>query len=243
MDGMDREEIDRRAGEQLDREERASLAEQLEAPSARDTSLAIGSAVAQLVPGLGAAIATLIGEYIPRRRQERMVEFVRELDRALADVQERAEHAILTDTAADVVEEVLERVIRATADGKRAYYAAAVANTLVAPDITADERARMMDALDRLRPSNLRLLALVVENPPPPDDFGITAGGIYEYLSVVLPGIPQEQMRLDWSDLAAENILDGYPSGTMTREGLINTRGHLQPFGHRFVAWITPPTS
>jgi hypothetical protein len=238
---MEREELDRRVNDQLDREERERLARELEAADPRDTTLAIGSAVVQLVPGLGGAIGALINEYIPRRRQERMVEFVRELDKALGAVEHRVESAVLTDAVADVVEEVLERVVRAEADGKRAYYAAAVANTLAAPDLEADLRERMMDALDALRPSNLRLLALISENPPAPQDFNVIAGGIYEYLKVVLPGISQDQVKMDWADLANLNIVDDYPSGVMTIQGITATRGRLKDFGRAFIAWITAP--
>jgi hypothetical protein len=48
---------------------------------------------------------------------------------------------------------------------------------------------------------------------------------------------------MDWGDLARLNILDGYPVGTMSQEGVISTRGRILQFGNRFVAWITPPTS
>jgi hypothetical protein len=227
----------------MDRKERDRLAGELDAPSVRDTTLAVGTAAVSLVPGLGSAIGTLISEFIPRRRQERMLEFVRELDKALGAVEQRVENAVLTDNVADLVEEVLERVVRASADGKRAYYAAAVANTLTAPDLDADLRERMMDALDAVRPSNLRLLAVIAENPPPPPGFNVIMGGIYTYLQTVMPGIPEDQVRVDWGDLANLNITQGYPSGTMTQQGLTATRGRLTDFGRRFVAWIEPPSA
>lgn len=240
---MDRNELDRRVDEQLDREERERLAGELEAPSVRDTTLALGEAAVQLFPGIGSAIGTLIGEYIPRRRQQRMAEFVRELNQALGAVQKRVEAAVLTDSAAGLVEQVLERVVRADADGKRAYYAAAVANTLAAPDLAADQRERMMDALDALRPSHLRLLAVIAENPSPPASFNPMMGGIYNYLEQVLPGIPEDQIKMDWGDLASRNIADTYPSGIMTAQGLQETRGRLKDFGRLFIAWITAPAS
>ncbi|MDP9270554.1 MAG: hypothetical protein M3P14_06210, partial [Chloroflexota bacterium] len=106
--------------------------------------------------------------------------------------------------------------------------------------LEADLRERMMDALDALRPSNLRLLAIIAENPSPPAS--LSGSTIYTYLQMVLPGIPEDQIRMDWGDLANLNIVDGYPSGLMS-QGFTETRGRLKDFGHRFVAWITPPSS
>jgi hypothetical protein len=234
--------VARKADEFLDREERQRHAEDLTISSGADTAIALGSAAIQIMPAIGGALATLISEFIPRRRQQRMEEFVQELHKAVKVLETSInESSLLSDRTADVVEGVLERVIRTEADGKRQYYAAAVANAIAAPDRPGEELARMMDALDELRPSHLRLLAKLDENPDPPADFNIIAGGIYSYLELILPGVSEDQIRMDWGDLARLNILDSFPTGTMTRPGIVSTRGRILPFGRRFIEFITLP--
>ena len=160
---MTRDEIREAADRELDREERDRLAGELDDSDARDHVLALGESAVDLVPGAGKLIGYVIREHIPRRRRQRVVEFVRKLNDAVAKMEDRLDRDFVqSDEFADLTEDVLESVAKRAADGKRGFYAAALANTAAPSPPGEDERERMLDALKELRLSHLRLLAIVV---------------------------------------------------------------------------------
>jgi hypothetical protein len=65
--------------------------------------------------------------------------------------------------------DVVEPVVRRSADGKREFYAAAFANSVTEQRPEETERERMLGALGELRRTHLRLLATVAQthdHPP-----------------------------------------------------------------------------
>jgi hypothetical protein len=234
------EDIRKAADRHLDREERDRLADELDDASARDHVLALSEAAVSLVPGAGPLIGYVISEHIPRRRRERVVEFVRKVNDAVGRIEGRLdEDFVRTDEFADLTEDVLESVARRAADGKRGFYAAALTNSAAPSRPGEVERERMLDALGRVRLSHLSLLAIVATTRSLPEGSNLAAGGIEHNIMPRLPGVMQEQMRADWADMARLGILGDYPSGTMTRQGIENLTVRLTDFGRTFVAWIS----
>jgi len=234
------DDIEQRANRELDREERERLARELGDASARDHVLALGEAALGLVPGAGHLIGYVIREHIPRRRQERMVEFARDLNEAVARLEGRLDHEFVrTDEFADLTEGIMESVARRAAEGKRGYYAAALANTATLGRPPEDERERMLDTLGELRLSHLRLLAIVATTRSLPPASNLSAGGIEHNIMPRLPGVSQEQMRADWDDLDRLKVVQSYPSGMMTRQGIEDLTTRLTDFGRLFVDWIS----
>lgn len=237
---MTRDEIREAADRQLDREERDRLVGELDDSDARDHVLALGEAAVDLVPGAGKLIGYVIREHIPRRRRQRVVEFVRKLNDAVAHMEDRLDRDFVrSDEFADLTEDVLESVSRRAADGKRGFYAAALANTAAPSPPGEDERERMLDVLKEVRLSHLRLLAIVATTRSLPEGSNLYAGGIEHNIMPRLEGVSQEQMRSDWADLARLGILDSYPSGTMSRQGIEDLTVRMTDFGRRFVNWIS----
>lgn len=238
---MKRDEIREAADRELDREERDRLAGELDDSDARDHVLALGEAAIDLVPGAGKLIGYVIREHIPRRRRQRVVEFVRQLNDAVAKMEGRLDRDFVrSDEFADLTEDVLESVSRRAADGKRGFYAASLANTAAPSPPGEDERERMLDALEEVRLSHLRLLAIVATTRSLPEGSNLYAGGIEHNIMPRLEGgVSQEQMRADWADLARLGILDSYPSGTMSRQGIEDLTVRMTDFGRRFVNWIS----
>jgi hypothetical protein len=234
------DEIREAADRELDREERDRLAGELDDSDARDHVLALGEAAVDLVPGAGKLIGYVIREHIPRRRRQRVVEFVTKLNNAVAKMEDRLDRDFVqSDEFADLTEDVLESVARRAADGKRGFYAAALANTAAPSPPGEDERERMLDALKELRLSHLRLLAIVATTRSLPEGSNLSAGGIEHNIMPRLEGVSQEQMRADWADLARLGILDSYPSGTMSRQGIEDLTVRITDLGRRFVDWIS----
>jgi len=237
---MTREEVREAADRELDREERDRLAEELDDSDARDHVLALGEAAIDLLPGAGKLIGYVIREHIPRRRRERVVEFVRKLNDAVTNMENRLDgDFIQSDEFADLTEDVLESVARRAAGGKRGFYAAALANTATPSPPGEAERERMLDALEELRLSHLRLLAVVATTRSLPEGSNLYAGGIEQNIMPRLEGVSEEQMRADWADLARLGVLGSYPSGTMSRQGIEDLAVRMTDFGGRFVDWIS----
>jgi hypothetical protein len=174
------------------------------------------------------------------RLRQRVVEFVRKLNDAVAKIEDRLDRDFVqSDEFADLTEDVLESVARRAADGKRGFYAAALANTAAPSAPGEDERERMLDALEELRLSQLRLLAIVATTRSLPEGSNLYAGGVEHNIMPRLEGVSQEEMRADWADLARLGILASYPSGTMSRQGIEDLTVRMTDFGRRFVDWIS----
>lgn len=240
MSGEDaRRELDRRVNEQLDREERDRFARDLDESSARDHVLALGSAALSTLPVAGPLLDHVIRERIPTNRWRRIVELARSLEDALGRVETRLDgDFVQTDELADLVEEVLESASRRGSDGKREYYAAALANSLTIERPDAGERERMLDVLDELRPAHLRLLAGIARTHDLPPGMK-PQSSLRPVVSALVPSVPEEQWLMDWGDLERLGILPSFPSGMMTAEGTRNIAGRITPFGQRFVGWIS----
>jgi hypothetical protein len=234
----DRRELDRRVNEQLDREERERIAYELDESSPRDYLLGLGMAALGSLPVAGPLLTSVLNERIPRRRWERMVEFGRKLETAVGRVEVRLDREFVqTDEVADLVEEVLERTSRRDADGKRAYYAAALANSLTTNRPDMEERERMLDVLDQLRPAHLRLLAGVARTHGMPDGIPATTS-MRIVVGALVDGVAEEQWLMDWADLERLGVFPQFPGGMMTEHGTENIAGRITPFGKRFVEWI-----
>lgn len=233
-----RDDLADRVNEQLDREERSRLASEVDEPSARDHVLALSSAALSSLPIAGPLLHHVISERIPTNRWRRIVELATKLEAGLGGLEARVDRDFVqSDEFADLVEEVLESASRRDSDGKREYYAAALANSLTVDRPDAEERERMLDVLDELRPAHLRLLAGVARTHDyPPGISG--SSSMAPVVSAIVPGTPEEQWRMDWADLERLGVLPTFPSGMMTGEGTRNIAGRIPPFGQRFVAWI-----
>ena len=92
----------------------------------------------------------------------------------------------------------------------------------------------MLDALDRLRPSHLRLLAVVAT----PELYHGSAGGAETYLVDRLPDLPIDVLKLDWADLQREGMLDNYPAGMAVTPPPQLVAGMLKPYGRRFITFV-----
>jgi hypothetical protein len=95
------------------------------------------------------------------------------------------------------------------------------------------ERKRFLDALERFRPSHLRLLGVLLL---PPENLG--DGSTDGYLLARMPGAEIEHVRLDWADLQAAAMVGNYPSGLTNTSKPQLVAQSLRDFGRRFAAFI-----
>jgi len=218
--------------------------DEIRSRSVRDVAKMTVVNLAQSIPVFGAFAAAVLEEYVASQQADRVAAFLEVLSTDLHQLGDRMDREFVrTDEFEGLFEDVVERVRSRRSEGKRREYAAAIANATTTARPTEDERFRMIDTLDALRTSHLRLLAVIASTTSvPPQLHGTMAGGINLVLNLVLPGVPEEAYRRDWADLTQHGLAQSYPSGTMTIQGLGNLSARLTPLGQRFVAFLTPPS-
>jgi hypothetical protein len=209
----------------------------LDDDSWRDNSLAVSLAGLNAVPVIGGAIATMISELVPRRKQERIVNFVKALREDLEADRARVDREFVrTDDFDRMVEDVLDRVQTVRNEDKLGYWAALLAGLSGSGRPESTERDRMINTLDRLAKPHLRLLHVIATtNEPPP---GLYAGGVSATLTWKMPNVPEGEARTLWEELAREGLVDSYPSGVMTAQGAGNLSGRLTERGREFVRML-----
>jgi hypothetical protein len=206
--------------------------------SQRDANLAAARAVAQLVPG-GGFVAELLSN-IPRRREQKQVAFARRLASEVDALWESLDREyIRSDEFADLVEDIVEMTRSRRQMEKMDYYAAALANAATTKRPPSAERDRMIDALEELRLSHLRLLALVATTTDGLPRAALS-GSVEEVIRIQWPDADIEEVKADWADLARLGIFDGLPTGMMTANGARDLTVRLRPFGHRFHDFVMP---
>ncbi|MBA2717850.1 MAG: hypothetical protein H0U52_01215 [Chloroflexi bacterium] len=179
----------------------------------------------------------MISELVPRRKQERLVNFVKALYEDLeADRARLDEEFVRTADFDRMVEDVIDRVQTVRNEDKLGYWAALLAGLSGSGRPGPSDRDRMINTLDRLSKPHLRLLHVIATtNEPPP---GLFAGGVSATLSWKMPDIAEDEARQLWSELTIEGVVDGYPAGTMTAQGAGNLVGRLTDRGREFVRML-----
>jgi hypothetical protein len=132
----------------------------LDAPETQDVDRALVVGLAGAIPVIGTFASALLDQFMPEQRARRTVEFLTALGGDVDTIRERIDvEFVRTDEFQGLFEEALERVGERRAQGKRAYYAAAVANSALPERADEEARFRMLDILNELRPAHLRLLS------------------------------------------------------------------------------------
>ena len=125
---------------------------------------------------------------------------------------------------------------------KQSAFVAAMAHGALTDRPQEVERLRFLDILELIRPSHLRLLAVVVAS-----EHRREGGSFDDYVRRHMPNQDLENVRLDWTDLMNLGLLSAIPSAvaTITRSEQV---WHAFPaIGRRFAAFVeagsteTPP--
>jgi hypothetical protein len=225
---------DERKPEQDPEESLSDRDDKLDETPAVEHALSAGIVALTAIPVIGGVMAGFIAEFVPRRKQARLVGFVQDLGHQFEAEQARVDAEFVRSSEfAGMVEDVLERVQQVKNEGKLGYSATLLAGVATTNRPAPTDRERMIETLDGLRPSNLRLLHVIAttrEGPP-----GILMGGVMNTLTWKLPDVSEDDLRRDWSELARHDLVSGYPSGTMTAQGAGDLAARLTNYGRQFV--------
>lgn len=212
------------------------------ADSGRDVGRALVVGAAGMIPVLGPMASALLDVFIPEQRARRTAEFLAELGEDLTGLEDRIDREFVrADEFQGLFEEALERVASRRAEGMRAYYAAAVANTALPGRPEEQARFRMMDVLAELRPAHMALLAAIAKGSgsTAPHDEALTVGqAAIESVSAATRGMVGD-IWADLSDLERRGLTA--PLGSSMMSVAHDVRGLLTPLGLALVAFVARP--
>lgn len=189
------------------------------------------------VPIAGPIVAAVLKQLVPADTLIYLRDFAIEAARRIEDISERkVDHSYLgTEPFREDLEHVLEAQVSLRHRRKREWFMAALVNSASSDRPNDDDRRRMLDALDRLRPSHLRLFATIVTvdaHPGGGEDTGT-------YLRARLgQALSEETLKLDWRDLENEGLVDGWPSGMTVTPKWQLVGAALTDRGRRFARFI-----
>jgi len=216
--------------ERQDWNERAA---ELDSTEVADHAYNASLAVLQTLP-LGGGVAQLLTDYLPQRKQRRVVAFVQELGREWQAHRDRMDDEFIRSDEFDrLVEDVIDRVQQVRSQEKQAKFAAILAGFATAERPDEAERQRILDTLDNMRPRQMRILTVISETTEPRPD--LYAGGVMDTLKWKMPDLDDAVIREEWAELARLGVVGSYPAGTMSAHGAGNLRAHVTPYGWRYL--------
>lgn len=193
--------------------------------------------ISALVPYAGAIVGALIRQVAPRDDKIYLEAFAREAAERIVDLEaDKVDRSYFeTPEWASDFNRVIDALGEERNRSKRDHYLAALANTASTARPAEVERHRFLDLLEALRPSHLRLIAVLAtaEEAGPAGD-----GAIDTYLTTRLPHQDLENIKLDWADLERAGVAAGLPTGVASTPVYMRVWHAFPAFGRRFAAFI-----
>ena len=125
----------------------------------RDRAALVTKVAASLVPVVGGPLAELVTEVIPRQRQDRIVEYLRELDRRMASLEREKVEGFLADAERiDLVESGGHLAARATSSERISRLAEIVFRGLKSAEATLVRRKRLIGLFGEIDDDEFLLL-------------------------------------------------------------------------------------
>ena len=116
-----------------------------------DYSVLVAKGAIGAVPYVGPLIAELLGTFIPGQRTDRIVKFVRELGKKVADLeQDYIKSQLRNEHFSDLLEEGFFQASRSLSDERRTYIASLIANSLSPEKIEYHESKYLLRILDEI---------------------------------------------------------------------------------------------
>jgi hypothetical protein len=202
------------------------------------------------IPVVGSAISAAIDAHIPAARERRLDDFLAKLAEAVDALEVAGQDPEPPDDFADIVEAVLEDVVRTAEEEKRRAYAAVLVNALLTTG-DDEERLALLDLLRRVRTIHIRILGVLSD---PRTTF---SDHLLATLRRSLPDYSAEMIRLAWLDLSSwglvrvgtdrlqDSLLLTPRQETSLGTGMEPSSSHLSlrtAIAKQFVAFITAPT-
>jgi len=205
----------------------------------KDHLISVAKGVAGACPFIGSLAAEAIGTLIPNQRLDRVVEFIRQLETEVRNLDSRFdnfERNLKSVEGLDIIEEGLVQAARSVSDERKKRLARLVARSLTNGEVKYEESRKLLNLYRELTDPELLWLIFYSMNPVmgpgPHKDF------VEKHSDVLMPisremGAPQEQF-----DKGA--LQDSYKN-TLFRLGLIEQRdktNQITTLGRLLVRYI-----
>ncbi|MCY3965612.1 MAG: hypothetical protein OXG83_11285 [Acidobacteria bacterium] len=128
-------------------------------PTRRDRALSALQGLTGIVPAIGPILANLISQIIPEQRWERIGEYLRKLERRVAEVEARTLASALREPRkVDLFEDGAVQAVRALSSERLEYIATLVARGLTSDEREAIEATRLLKLLDQIDDDQIVIL-------------------------------------------------------------------------------------
>jgi hypothetical protein len=213
-----------------------------------DAALALVTIIASALPIVGgpaASAASEIRRTFDRRQASRLAATVDELRASLDTLADHVDRDLGSDPAfAAFVEAALESASQARHAEKRRYYVALMARSATRLGPEDVQRAILLDTLDRVQATHLRLLYAVFRGPAPDHnaDYAKKGTPAFEAIHDALPGIDEVILHRAWEDMVSLGLLESWTDYLVTEESPPKSEGALPltPFASYFLEFIAP---
>jgi hypothetical protein len=194
-------------------------------------------------------LASLMTDYIPSRRLQRLEAFADQVGRDLKVLSDRVQmDRLKTDQYAFIFERCLRGAADFPQEEKLEAFRGILVNSLLPGDLTQDQREYFLSLVERLSAVHLRILRFM-SNPRgylaamgiPEDRIG---GGFSDFFPVALPGVPVGIIRAAFADLHTFGFTNTDPiifKSMSTAQGLHLLGDRITPVGKAFVAFCQAP--
>jgi hypothetical protein len=222
------------------RSELVEAAEAAATTTAYDRFIEGSTDLIEIIPILGNLVSAITRQLVTKDHEIYLRSYLVDVAKRLEQLDETKidrSYVQSEEWMGDVQQSVEALAFRRNRD-KRDHFVAALANAATTDRPDDVERHRFLDLLEVIRPSHLRLLAVLATAGE--TDVG---GGADGYLMARLPDQDLENIRLDWRDLEQAGLLNAIPGGmTVTPIDKLMASA-LKAIGERFVAFVdaVPP--
>lgn len=233
------------------KEEKLEVVQELAKSEIRDHARNVILAAISAIPVAGGPLSSLLFEYLPNWKQERILNFIAELSLEMQKFQDQInEEYVRSEDFAFLFEETFLRVLRTNSNLKLAAYKAILLNACTNTSIEEIEKGYFLDLVNRLQEIHLLVLSLFwspekfskIHNSSP--SANLYMGSIMEVIRSYMAPLDIEEglIRSAIRDLDNMGILSGVHQSlgvTMTASGALDLSGRISSFGRRFISFIT----
>ncbi len=194
-------------------------------------------------------IASLMSDYIPSSKMERLAQFAERLAADLNALQDQVrEDRLLTDEYAFLFEKSFRGVAENYQEEKLDAFRAVLVNSAIGADFAEDENEFFLNLVSNLSVLHIRMLRFMANPTDYLDAHGIPQegirGGFSQFFPVAIPGVNIEVIKSAFGELHQYGLVTTDKSifSTMTSgQGLQLLGDRLTDLGKRFIAFCTVP--
>lgn len=231
-------------------EELEEIGRALEKYEKKDHIVNFIKAMVSAIPSVGGALSSLMSDYIPKTKEQRLVDFTnglaKDLERLRGSIKE---DFITTDDFAYIFEQCYKGVAENYQKEKLEGFRGILLNSLIETDIKSEEKEFFLTILNDL--STIHIRALKFLNTPQAfvDGLGLehnqySGASFSQMFQLCFPGYDLDHLRKVVQDLYLMRFTNTDSSifGTMTAGTGVNiVQGRITEFGSKFIRFCTAP--